>query len=150
MIHFTCYDSPFGQIRIGCEGGFVVSISLSHEQIEDIPSPLSNQVQAQLRSYFDGIRKTFDLPIRPKGTPFQIAVWHEIAKIPYGEVRTYGQIAAAIGNPKAARAVGQAANRNPIWILIPCHRVVGSNHSLTGYAGGLPMKQALLELEQTI
>lgn len=149
MVHFASCDSPFGPIRIGCEDRFVVSVSLGHGQIEDNPSPLSEQVKAQLHAYFGGGRQTFDLPIRPNGTPFQLAVWEEIAKIPYGEVRTYGQIAAAIGKPNCARAIGQAANRNPIWILIPCHRVVGSNHSLTGYAGGLSMKRALLDLEHS-
>ena len=148
MIHFTCCSSPFGPLRIGCEDEYVVSIRLGSEETVDSASPLSDQVAAQLRAYFAGSRKDFDLPIKPKGTPFQLAVWQEMLRIPYGEVRTYGQIAAAIGKPKAARAVGQAANRNPIWILIPCHRVVGSNQALTGYAGGLSMKRALLELEQ--
>lgn len=86
--------------------------------------------------------------MKPAGTPFQLAVWNQLLQIPYGETRTYGQIAAAIGKPGAARAVGMACNRNPLWIAIPCHRVVGSNHALTGYAGGLDMKQALLTLEQ--
>ena len=112
------------------------------------PSPLSDMVQRQLQEYFAGSRTSFDLPIKPKGTPFQLAVWQALEEIPYGETRTYGNIAAAIGNPKASRAVGMACNRNPLWIVIPCHRVVGSNHNLTGYAGGLSMKRALLELEQ--
>jgi methylated-DNA-[protein]-cysteine S-methyltransferase len=85
----------------------------------------------------------------PKGTEFQQKVWAALCEIPYGETRTYGEIAAAIGSPKAARAVGMACNRNPVWITIPCHRVVGSNGSLTGYAGGLEMKKFLLELEAT-
>ena len=104
----------------------------------------------QLQEYFEGKRTSFDLPILPKGTPFQLAVWKRLLEIPYGEVRTYGQIAAEIGNPKSSRAVGQAANRNPLWIVIPCHRVIGKNHSLTGYAGGLDMKRRLLQLEQTL
>ena len=84
-----------------------------------------------------------------EGTSFQLAVWKAMLEIPYGETRTYGQLATAIGRPAASRAVGQAANRNPCWIVIPCHRIVGSNHSLTGYAGGLSMKGALLELEKS-
>ena len=98
--------------------------------------------------YFQGKRKDFDLPIYAPGTPFQTAVWHEISRIPYGQTRSYGQIAAILGKPKASRAVGQAANRNPLWIIVPCHRVVGKNQALTGYAGGLETKQALLELER--
>lgn len=148
MIHFTCCDSPFGSIRIGCEDDCVVSVSLCTDAIPDDPTSLSAQVHKQLQDYFCGIRTNFNLPIRPQGTPFQLSVWQEICRIPYGEVRTYGQIAAAVGKPGAARAVGQAANSNPIWILIPCHRVLGSNQKLTGYAGGLPMKRSLLELEQ--
>ena len=104
----------------------------------------------QLQEYFEGKRTSFDLPILPKGTPFQLAVWTRLLEIPYGEVRTYGQIAAEIGNSKSSRAVGQATNRNPLWIVIPCHRVIGKNHSLTGYAGGLDMKRRLLQLEQTL
>ena len=89
----------------------------------------------------------FTFPIALKGTPFQTAVWQALLEIPYGQTRTYGQIAAAVGNPKASRAVGMANNRNPLCIIVPCHRVIGSNHSLTGYAYGLPMKQYLLSLE---
>ena len=148
MVHFSSCVSPFGPIRIGCENGFVVSICRGNGDIPMTPSPLSELVQCQLQEYFAGSRTSFDLPIKPKGTPFQLAVWHALEEIPYGETRTYGNIAAAIGNPKASRAVGMACNRNPLWIVIPCHRVVGSNHNLTGYAGGLSMKRALLELEQ--
>ena len=102
----------------------------------------------QIQAYFLGQCTHFDLPILLKGTDFQLAVWNNILQIPYGETRTYGQIAASIGKPHAARAVGQAANRNPCWIIVPCHRVVGQNNQLTGYAGGLDMKRALLALEQ--
>jgi len=105
-------------------------------------------VATQLQEYFSGIRKDFDLTLAPKGTPFQKLVWRELTNIPYGQTRTFGEIAAAIGKPGAARAVGMACNRNPIWLLIPCHRVVGRNGALTGYAGGLDMKCKLLELEQ--
>lgn len=148
MIQFACCDSPFGPIQIGCENGCVVSILRTGRDTRDTPTPLSRLVECQLQEYFSGSRKAFDIPLRPKGTPFQLAVWRALCEIPYGETRTYGQIAAAIGKPNAARAVGMACNRNPLWIVIPCHRVVGSNHALTGYAGGLSMKRALLELEQ--
>ena len=148
MVHFSSCDSPFGPIQIGCEDGCVVSIRRVDTDASEAASPFSELVKGQLQEYFCGKRSVFDFPINPKGTPFQLAVWHELRKIPYGETRTYGEIAAAIGKPKASRAVGMACNRNPLWIVIPCHRVVGSNRSLTGYAGGLSMKRALLELEQ--
>lgn len=151
MVQFTFCDSPFGPIRIGYEDGYIVSIRrCPAEDSSYSPSAPSDPGSVQLREYLLGVRKTFDLPIKPAGTSFQLAVWHALTEIPYGETRTYGQIAAAIGNPKASRAVGMACNRNPLWIVIPCHRVVGSNGSLTGYEGGLPMKRALLELEQQI
>lgn len=94
------------------------------------------------------MRREFDLPLAPRGTPFQQAVWQQLLRIPYGEVRTYGQLAAALGKPGASRAVGSACRRNPLCILIPCHRVVGADGSLTGYAGGLDIKEYLLELEK--
>lgn len=112
-----------------------------------VQTPLLQEAEEQLTEYFAGVRREFDLPLAPKGTPFQQAVWAELLKIPYGETRTYGQLAAALGKPKASRAVGSACHCNPIGILIPCHRVVGANGSLTGYAGGLDVKEYLLELE---
>lgn len=113
-----------------------------------VETPLLQEAEEQLNEYFAGVRREFDLPLAPQGTPFQQAVWATLQKIPYGEVRTYGQLAAALGKPKASRAVGGACHCNPIAILIPCHRVVGANGSLTGYAGGLDVKEYLLELEK--
>ncbi len=137
-------------LLIGLEDGAVVSLKLTAEVLpETLPCPAAQDVIAQMLEYFSGARAEFDVPLAPKGTLFQTLVWQELCRIPYGQTRTYGEIAAAIGKPGAARAVGMACNRNPIWLLIPCHRVVGKNGSLTGYAGGLDMKQALLELEQT-
>ena len=101
----------------------------------------------QLQEYFDGKRTEFQLPLDVQGTPFQMAVWDELRKIPYGETCSYGDIARSIGKPGAARAVGMANHENPVAIVIPCHRVVGSDGSLTGYAGGLPLKKQLLEME---
>ena len=95
-----------------------------------------------------GKRMEFDLPVKLQGTEFQVKVWEALRQIPYGKVSTYKEIATAIGNPNAARAVGMACNRNPIWIAIPCHRVIGSGQALTGYAGGIDMKRSLLQLEQ--
>ena len=106
------------------------------------------QVKAQLNEYFSGTRREFDLPLAPHGTVFQMLVWEALRAIPYGETRTYGEIARMIGRPKAARAVGMACHNNPIAVIIPCHRVVGSAGSLTGYAGGLPVKERLLALEK--
>jgi methylated-DNA-[protein]-cysteine S-methyltransferase len=102
---------------------------------------------AQLREYLAGERTDFDLPLRPQGNEFELAVWAELLRIPYGETTSYGEIARRIGHPGAARAVGRANGRNPIAIVVPCHRVIGSDGSLTGYGGGLDLKRALLTLE---
>lgn len=104
-------------------------------------------VAAQLREYFAGQRKEFDLELEPVGTPFQHEVWARLRTIPYGETRTYGQLAAELGSPNASRAVGLANGRNPIAIIVPCHRVIGADGTLTGYAGGMDRKRLLLDLE---
>lgn len=149
MVQFAVYPSPFGPIIIGCENNRIVSIRCGRSTVVHCPCAVTDLANTQLQEYFEGKRKFFDLPIELRGTPFQIAVWNALLAIPCGEVRSYTQIAAAIGNPAACRAVGQAANRNPLWIVVPCHRVIGKNSGLTGYAGGLDMKQQLLELEKT-
>lgn len=149
MVSFSRCDSPFGQLCIGTKNGYIVSLRRTEETVPCSPTPLSRLAASQLDEYFAGVRRSFDLPLNPSGTPFQQLVWQALLQIPYGQTRTYGQIAAAIGKPGAARAVGLACNRNPLWILIPCHRVVGSHQKLTGYAGGLDMKCTLLQLEQT-
>ena len=105
-------------------------------------------VVAQLNAYFCGERQTFDLPLAAPGTPFQHQVWQELERIPYGTTQSYGQLAARLGNPAASRAVGRANATNPIAVVVPCHRVIGSSGKLTGYAGGLPRKEGLLQLEQ--
>lgn len=110
-------------------------------------TPIIKEAHRQLTEYFDGRRKYFDLPLKPAGTPFQLKVLDELAKVPYGERRTYGQLAAAAGNPKASRAVGMVMNRNPIAIILACHRIVGTDGKLVGYGGGLDRKVILLELE---
>ena len=106
------------------------------------------RVRKQLEEYFAGTRQDFDLPLAPGGTPFQREVWRELARIPYGETRSYGRIAAALGRPGAARAVGRAVGANRLQVVIPCHRVIGADGGLTGFAGGLAAKQFLLELER--
>ncbi len=142
------YPSPVGTLWIEAEQGYITSISYREQQQgEKAETPLIRQAYSQLDEYFRGERKQFDLPLKPAGTPFQQQVWQALRKIPYGETRTYGEIAAAIGNPRACRAVGMANHCNPIAIVIPCHRVIGTNGSLTGYAGGFDIKQKLLELE---
>jgi len=111
-------------------------------------TPILKEAAKQLEEYFAGKRKTFDLPLSPKGTDFQRKVWDVLTRIPYSETLSYGDVAKKIGNPKACRAVGMANNKNPIPIIIPCHRVIGSSGKLVGYGGGLHIKEKLLELEQ--
>ena len=108
---------------------------------------LLEPARRQLTEYFAGERRDFELPLRPEGAPFQLRVWDKLKAIPYGETVSYGEIARELGNPTASRAVGAANGRNPIAIIVPCHRVIGSTGSLTGYAGGLDQKRALLDLE---
>jgi methylated-DNA-[protein]-cysteine S-methyltransferase len=114
---------------------------------QESPSAL-DEVTRQLRAYFGGVLENFDLPLAPQGTPFQQKVWSELQKIPYGDTISYGELARRIGNSNASRAVGLANGSNPIPIVIPCHRVIGSNGKLTGYGGGLPIKEKLLALEK--
>jgi methylated-DNA-[protein]-cysteine S-methyltransferase len=109
--------------------------------------PVIEEASAQLRAYFAGERTAFDLPLRAAGTPFEQGVWRELQRIPYGETTSYGELAARVGEPSAARAVGRANGRNPIPIIVPCHRVIGADGSLTGFGGGLECKRALLDLE---
>ena len=144
------YETPVGKLCIGEEDGVIVRTTWSKIPTEYVleETELILQCKMQLDEYFRGERKTFDLPLVPKGTDFQKKVWNALKEIPYGETRTYGEIAAAVGNPKAARAVGMANNKNPIGIIIPCHRVVGANGKLVGYAGGMEKKEWLLQLER--
>ncbi len=143
--------SPIGQLWICQQDDALCRISAAApsdlHQYQEKRTSLLLETEKQLAEYFSGIRKTFDLPLQPKGTPFQQAVWHALCEIPYGEVRSYKEIAEAVARPKAYRAVGQANNRNPLLIVQPCHRVIGSGGSLTGFAYGTDMKQFLLELE---
>lgn len=150
MVRYALYDSPLGKLQIGCHMDTVTSIRLTDAvPPTNDPTPLSDLAHVQLMEYFAGTRKCFDFSINPDGTAFQRLVWHALLQIPYGQTRTYSQIAAMVGKPHAARAVGCACNRNPIWIVIPCHRVVGQDNALTGYAGGLDLKKSLLTLEQS-
>lgn len=148
MAHSANYSFPIGSVTVGYEDGAVVSLKISQDTVApNDPSPLSDQVALELQEYFEGKRTRFTFPLRLDGTDFQKAVWQELLRIPYGQTRTYCQVASAIGRPKASRAVGIACSKNPIWIAVPCHRVIGKNNTLTGYAGGLDLKQRLLDLE---
>ena len=138
-----------GDIQLDWEDGAVTALKNAGADAKTgAPNELTELVFRQLDEYFAGTRKTFDFPYRVHGTPFQEAVWAALREIPYGETRSYKDIAEAIGHPKAFRAVGMANHANPIFIAIPCHRVIGAGGSLVGYGGGLGMKQALLELEK--
>lgn len=139
-------ETPIGALTLTASADAVTAVHFGAQGARDA-SPLLDAAEAQLREYFAGARRTFDLPLAPHGTAFQQRVWTALRAIPYGETRTYGELAAAIGSPNASRAVGMANHRNPIPIIIPCHRVIGADGSLTGYAGGLETKRRLLALE---
>lgn len=146
-----CYfKSPIGVLCLEEEGNCIVGIYPGTEGVEDSVSEtvLLKQAKQQLQEYFDGIRTEFTLPLKPAGTDFQRKVWKALQLIPYGETRSYKEIACQIGSPGAARAVGSANNKNPILILIPCHRVVGTDGKMVGFAWGLDAKEYLLNLEK--
>ncbi|MGE5591433.1 MAG: methylated-DNA--[protein]-cysteine S-methyltransferase [Bacillota bacterium] len=120
-----------------------------HRVLEGAVHPALKQAETELKAYLQGELQQFNVPLDLRGTPFQLQVWGALQQIPYGETRTYGQIAAMVGNPRGVRAVGMANNRNPVAIIVPCHRVIGANGSLVGYGGGLPLKEHLLALERS-
>ena len=139
-------ESPLGPLTLAEHGGSLAGIAFCDEGACD-RTPLLDEASRQLTEYFAGVRRDFDLPLAPAGTTFQQEVWRALRAIPYGQTRSYKDIAAAVGRPAACRAVGMANNRNPLPIVIPCHRVIGSSGSLTGYAGGLEVKRLLLHIE---
>lgn len=144
------FETPFGPMALEGEDALTrlwLPGTLPDGRGRGEETPLLRAAREELLAYFAGERRDFDLPLDPAGTDFQRAVWEALRAIPYGGTRTYGEIAAAVGRPKAVRAVGQANHVNPLPIFIPCHRVVGKNGALTGYAGGLDLKRALLALE---
>lgn len=150
MIYKKIIETPIGKIYIAEENNKIIEINLESKRnnYEIKNTKVLSLAEKQLLEYFEGKRKKFDLPLKLKGTPFQEKVWNELLKIPYGETRTYGEIAKNIENPKAARAVGMANHNNPISIVVPCHRVIGVNNKLVGYGLGIDKKQYLLELEK--
>jgi len=150
MKYAAVIDTPIGMLTLVEEDGALVEVRFGECRSGAQPgeSPVLTQAAQELREYFDGKRRSFTVPLNPKGTPFQKRCWDALLLIPYGQTRTYGQQAAMIGNPKACRAVGMGNHRNPLPVLIPCHRVVGAGGALTGYAGGLNLKQKLLRIER--
>ncbi|MXZ14432.1 MAG: methylated-DNA--[protein]-cysteine S-methyltransferase [Acidimicrobiales bacterium] len=152
----TTVDSPIGPLGLVATDaglravswrGDETSVKLPDDMVEDPDRPILRLAAHQLGEYFDGDRTSFDLPLDLRGTPFQEAAWRALGDIPYGSTRSYGEQAALIGRPKAVRAVGQANGRNPVPIVLPCHRVIGANGSLTGFGGGLDLKTQLLTHE---
>ncbi len=143
------YKTKFGNIKIEYEGNMLFSLKTVGEASGNgLRTEFTDKVFTQLEEYFIGTRKSFDIPYRLTGTEFQLKVWRELEKIPYGNTKTYKEIADGIGRSKAVRAVGSACGKNPAWIIVPCHRVIGSDGKLTGYAGGVDMKGELLEIEK--
>lgn len=142
------YDTPIGKLGIAEKSGKIFQVSFFDiVEGELTETPLIKKAYEQLDEYFKGLRKNFDLPLLLEGSEFQVKVWKALMTIDYGKTATYGDIAKLIGSPKASRAVGGANNKNKIAIIIPCHRVIGSSGTLTGYAGGLGIKKYLLDLE---
>ncbi len=154
---YTVHSSPIGELLLIGDGQSLTALHMVPDQRYS-PSidpdwrkdpGLFAEVERQLDAYFAGQLRTFNLPLAPRGTIFQRAVWRSLTTIPYGHTTTYGRIATALGQPTASRAIGMANGRNPISIIVPCHRVIGADGSLTGYGGGLPRKQQLLRLERS-
>jgi methylated-DNA-[protein]-cysteine S-methyltransferase len=153
---FKFVSSPVGLLKLVANDLALVAILWENDDpkrvrlgslVEDVDHPILCLAEQQLGEYFAGARKSFDLPLDFAGTPFQKEVWSELLNIPFGQTRTYGQIANSIGKPRAFRAVGAANGKNPISIVAPCHRVIGKDGSLTGFAGGLEAKECLLGIE---
>jgi methylated-DNA-[protein]-cysteine S-methyltransferase len=149
------FDSPVGELYVRAEEGKLVTLSFVDTPLHDAgaqardaeSSEIVNAVQSQIREYFAGTRSEFNVPLRLDGSPFHVRVWEALRDIRYGTTIAYGQLADRIGEPDAARAVGAANGANPIVIIVPCHRVIGTNGRLVGYGGGLQRKQFLLDLE---
>lgn len=151
MNGYAFCQNRLGKFRIDYEDGSLTGLQLVSSEPDGPgnPTELTERASSELAEYLDGTRKSFDLPILLKGTPFQKKVWMALCSIPYGETRSYKDIAVQIGIKNAFRAVGMANNRNPLMIIVPCHRVIGSDGSLTGYACGLEIKRELLSLEKS-
>lgn len=150
MIYTCVYEAKLGNIKISADEKSILTVSFTDETVNSFnKSIIIKNAISQLNEYFEGTRSIFDLQINPTGTVFQKKVWNELLKIPYGKTRTYKDIALSLGNAKSYRAVGNACNKNPIAIIIPCHRVIGRNDKLIGFAYGINLKKQLLEHENT-
>jgi methylated-DNA-[protein]-cysteine S-methyltransferase len=156
-IWYDNLSTPIGRLRLVADeqGLREIWFETGRHQREPAPSWMHSPkalafARVQLEEYFAGTRQMFELPLHPLGTPFQLAVWQELARIPYGTTLSYGELARRIGQPQAVRAVGAANGRNPLPIVLPCHRVIGANGSLTGFGGGLPTKRFLLAMEEGV
>lgn len=153
MVYYCICQTPLGRMTLAQEEDRLIAAQFDRVPEKDwqkADSPLLCAAKQQLQEYFDGTRREFSLPLAPKGTPFQQKVWAALQTIPYGQTKSYGQLARQVGSPRGARAVGMANHCNPIAVFIPCHRVVGQNGALTGYAGGIWRKEALLKLEAAV
>ena len=150
MKYAAVMDSPIGLLTLVEEDGALTEVRFGQrcDDAKQQETPLLLQTVRELDEYFGGLRQSFTVPLAPRGTSFQQQCWQALVQIPYGETRTYAQQAAMIGKPKACRAVGMGHHHNPLPIVIPCHRVVGKNGKLTGYAGGLDIKEKLLNIER--
>ena len=152
---YAVYQTTIGNMVIAEADGAVTEVFTGTDfplsfRAQEEETPLTAQAARQMREYLRGERQVFTLPLNPQGTVFQLSVWNALAQIPYGQTRSYKDIAVAIGNPKAMRAVGMANHNNPISFIIPCHRVIGADGSLVGYGGGLGLKKKLLDLEREV
>ena len=154
--YYQLHQSPIGELLLLSNGAALTALhmtagkyvpAMNCDWVRDEKLPLFTQTKRELDAYFLGKLRAFTMPLAPQGTDFQKRAWIALTKIPYGETRSYGQQAHSIGSPTAVRAIGAANGKNPIGIIVPCHRVIGANGSLTGYAGGLPNKEFLLKLE---
>lgn len=159
MTYYTKYKSPVGELLLISNGEHLTGLYMENsahpvevqsEWIESEHNPVFQKTVVQLSEYFNGTLTSFDLPLKMQGTAFQKKVWAALEEIPYGETISYKKLATRIGNPKASRAVGLANGKNPISIIVPCHRVIGANGDLVGYGGGLRRKAQLLELEKSV
>jgi methylated-DNA-[protein]-cysteine S-methyltransferase len=152
-LHELALDTPIGTLRLFAADDALVHLFLPGRPPPDLGGrpgrhPVLDRAREQIEAYFAGELRTFDLPLAPRGTEFQRAVWRALGDIPFGATCSYAELAAAVGRPKASRAVGAANGQNPIAIIVPCHRVIGADGSLTGFGGGLPMKEHLLRHER--
>ena len=148
MHHHCVIPTPLKPLRIDAEDGFIIGVNFVQEALCPPDTPLLQEAARQLNAYFEGALTTFNLPIRMEGTAFRMQCWQALCTIPYGETISYGEQARRIGNSKAVRAVGGANHHNPISIIVPCHRVIGADGSLTGYGGGMEVKAWLLAHEK--